>query len=455
MAKRDSKKFVQAMEKYIGEQVRKGVAGLYTTTTFSAEAVASAFKEGYNKLNVELAKDGQELVLSEADFTEVGKAGVAAVKAWCEQPKTHGALREVSDTSVTYVSKRDIQKPHTLCKQAAMAVIQRKRTEQGKRKLKGGGVDQKTGKRIYGAASEIGRVKGYQHKAHQGATTVGAARLAAGMEYISRTKDFAGFAKSKSAEKLMEIFQEVNIVFSTSGTKAKGGTISLNEDQTILVDVLPRSGNLQGAEKFDFSNIRPILEQAIADYIEEANLVDLKGSKSIRENALEVAEYNVIQDIVKGRKARVSGGNKKPKGRKKTHTEAGSKAKAPKKSRVAKVALVKGSKVAKAKESNFSLAHLMGVLNDRLPQTVEANMGAPRLVNQSGRFANSTRITDVSTTKQGFPSIGYTYQKNPYQTFETGYRQGSENRDPRTLIDSSIREIAAQFAIGRFYTRRV
>ena len=151
----------------------------------------------------------------------------------------------------------------------------------------------------------------------------------------------------------------------------------------------------------------------------------------------------------------MSGGNKKPKGRKRTHSEAGSKAKAPKKSRVAKVALVKGSKVAKAKESNFSLVHLMGVLNDKLPQTVEANMGAPRLVNQSGRFANSTRITDVSTTKQGFPSIGYTYQKNPYQTFETGYRQGSEDRDPRTLIDSSIREIAAQFAIGRFYTRRV
>ena len=28
-------------------------------------------------------------------------------------------------------------------------------------------------------------------------------------------------------------------------------------------------------------------------------------------------------------------------------------------------------------------------------------------------------------------------------------------RDPRKLIERSIREIAAQFAIGRFYTRRV
>ena len=59
------------------------------------------------------------------------------------------------------------------------------------------------------------------------------------------------------------------------------------------------------------------------------------------------------------------------------------------------------------------------------------------------------------TTRKGFPSIGYTYQKNPYQTFELGQNQGSPDYDPRKLIDASIREIAAQFAIGRFYTRRV
>jgi len=28
------------------------------------------------------------------------------------------------------------------------------------------------------------------------------------------------------------------------------------------------------------------------------------------------------------------------------------------------------------------------------------------------------------------------------------------HRDPRQLIDASIREIAAEMAIGRFYTRR-
>jgi hypothetical protein len=58
----------------------------------------------------------------------------------------------------------------------------------------------------------------------------------------------------------------------------------------------------------------------------------------------------------------------------------------------------------------------------------------------------------------GYPSIGYTYQKNPYQIYETstGKRPWSSlERDPRTLIDRSIREIAAELQLGRFYTRRV
>ena len=98
---------------------------------------------------------------------------------------------------------------------------------------------------------------------------------------------------------------------------------------------------------------------------------------------------------------------------------------------------------------------IMVMLNSQLPSVVEKNMQPPALEKRTGRFAASTRVTDVATTAQGFPSIGYTYQKNPYQTFETGFKQGSSERDPRKLIDKSIREIAVQFALGRLYTRRV
>ena len=118
-----------------------------------------------------------------------------------------------------------------------------------------------------------------------------------------------------------------------------------------------------------------------------------------------------------------------------------------------------GGNIKKAKQkttpSNFSTVRLMGILNTSISEVVGKNMESPALNFQSGRFASSVRITDVQTTRQGFPSIGYTYMKYPYQTFEPGFRQGSVERDPRLLIERSIREIALELAIGRFYTRRV
>ena len=85
-------------------------------------------------------------------------------------------------------------------------------------------------------------------------------------------------------------------------------------------------------------------------------------------------------------------------------------------------------------------------------------MNAPALENRSGTFADSVKVTDVMQTSKGYPSIGYTYKRDPYQVFEVGTgdaRWATPERDPRRLIDRSIREIAAEFAIGRFYTRRI
>ena len=104
-----------------------------------------------------------------------------------------------------------------------------------------------------------------------------------------------------------------------------------------------------------------------------------------------------------------------------------------------------------------SLATILGFINMKLPRVVQKNMGLPGLENQTGRFAGSVIATDVNQTAQGYPSIGYTYQKDPYQVYETtsGSRLASPDRDPRPLIDESIREIVMQLSIGRIYTRRL
>ena len=101
---------------------------------------------------------------------------------------------------------------------------------------------------------------------------------------------------------------------------------------------------------------------------------------------------------------------------------------------------------------------MLAMINKELPKTVQDNMGSPHLENRTGRFARSVRAVNVLQTKQGFPSIGYTYQRNPYQIFEDGGGAApwaNGQRDPRNLIDRSIREIAVDLAVGRFYTRRI
>ena len=100
---------------------------------------------------------------------------------------------------------------------------------------------------------------------------------------------------------------------------------------------------------------------------------------------------------------------------------------------------------------------LLAILNNKLPETIRKNMQSPALVNRTGRFADSVKVTDIGITRGGFPSVGYTYDRQNYGQYETssGSRSyASSDRDPRKLIDKSMREIAVNLAIGRFYTRR-
>ena len=101
----------------------------------------------------------------------------------------------------------------------------------------------------------------------------------------------------------------------------------------------------------------------------------------------------------------------------------------------------------------------IGILNARLSDTVAKNMGSPRLNYRTGRFANSARVIDIVRTSKGFPSINYTYMRYPYEVFEfpgSGSPLAQQGqRDPRDLIGLSIREIMTEYAVGRFYVRRV
>ena len=95
-----------------------------------------------------------------------------------------------------------------------------------------------------------------------------------------------------------------------------------------------------------------------------------------------------------------------------------------------------------------SLASLQAYINENLQSVISANMGGGTERNvlnyRSGRFAESVTVPKLSKSRQGMITAFYTYMKNPYQTFEPGFKQGSPaSRSPKLLISKSIREIVA------------
>ena len=85
---------------------------------------------------------------------------------------------------------------------------------------------------------------------------------------------------------------------------------------------------------------------------------------------------------------------------------------------------------------------LRNLLNEALPSEVAKNMVSPALRYRTGRFANSVRVENLVLGPRGGLHIDYTYQRDPYETFEPGNKQGSTTRDPKKLIGKSIREIS-------------
>lgn len=96
----------------------------------------------------------------------------------------------------------------------------------------------------------------------------------------------------------------------------------------------------------------------------------------------------------------------------------------------------------------YSLNSLQALMDKHLQDVIAANMGdggSRNVLNyRTGRFAASAKVERLSQSREGMITAFYSYMKNPYQTFEPGYKQGSpKTRDPKLLIGKSIKEIAA------------
>jgi hypothetical protein len=201
-----------------------------------------------------------------------------------------------------------------------------------------------------------------------------------------------------------------------------------------------------------------ILRKGMLSLAENGKFANWEGSDSRNQIEKKKIVKSFIDKAKKDKKIKVSSIDTKLKLSSGTPVKRKIKRKAPSKRKKKTTLTVKNKTkipVASQTKSTLNLNALKAEINAKLSMTVIKNMGTPALENRTGRFARSVEVTDVIQTPKGFPSIGYTYQKGPYQTFEPGFAQGSIQRDPRVVISKSIREIAKELIVGRFYTRRV
>jgi hypothetical protein len=121
---------------------------------------------------------------------------------------------------------------------------------------------------------------------------------------------------------------------------------------------------------------------------------------------------------------------------------------------------IKAERKTKNKAQKVTTSNVPSLLNKNLGQTIRDNMGSPGLVNQTGNFASSVRVLKEIVGKgRTLSTIQYTYDADPYSVFEMSERGdkrwATKARDPRLLIEKSVREVAAQHAMGKFKLQRL
>ena len=416
---------------------RSGVDKSKQLVTVTDHNLREAFKEAFSKSH-QKEFPGKEIPFSDPDavFRKAGNAAREALIEHLKNPRTGSSLhKDTAKHKVVFTQERAIRSPFRIMKQAGANYLNKELKKVGAKPL---------------SDKQHQDINLGMQRLHQG-VTVGVARLKKVIDMLEGAELGSKFFSSEIGITFVRKFGDVLAKFELVKVGGKD-TIRYVGDVNVLVQ---RKGkNFAGSDHNDWKKVSEHLNKALAKWLKSKDIARIPGSKTVEQESIELTEMRVMQQLTKGAfvKAITPIKNAKSTSKKGSSKKLSNKVSSDKnvKARVA-------TKV-RATESNTSdLLRLIVQINRELPDTVRKNMKEPALVNRTGRFAESVRLTDVVQTPKGYPSFGYTYQRDPYQVFEEGSsgNWSNGNRDPRDLIDKSIREIAAQFAIGRFYTRRV
>ena len=229
--------------------------------------------------------------------------------------------------------------------------------------------------------------------------------------------------------------------------------VYLGKQRVVRGELVKASKNTPIAERSDIKNIKSYVDlyfETLYNNVKatgkwgSSELRTLSGSPTPTNDVVNYTDFKIVDSFVKAG-VTVKGNKKAPKkpapstatsdpykkGGKVTNSTQRAKFRS----------LTSGKKTSSSSTSPMALAN---IINLYLPQTLKSMMVAPKLVYRTGRFANSAKVTNIMQGSRGGISADYTYMKNPYQTFEPGFRMGSTYRDPRPLISGAIRQIAME-----------
>lgn len=427
-----------------------------TLITFDVLSLERAFINTWNQLAVNNPDtEYPDLSLSTV-FKDSAKEAVELVKQMAQNPRRKSVTATYSTLNTPDIITVLVNTGNSRLVKDIKKVFSKNLEKQLGRKLTTAKDVKTQGESFLAAAkrSEVGQLNKGIEILHQGKGTVGIAQLQKALALISNSSDgdmsFEGFLAEDNAKSLHDVFGHIDAVIKYNTDL---DNFSLQEDANIEVSINSYTENFGGSEPNDWKILKPKLVKEVTKWAKGQDWWNMPGSNSLKEDGLNAIAYDIQNTLTKASNVTAVTKVKKPKRNKKPVStkskNAGTKYKASRKQPVQRPA----SKTSPSSTLNISM--ILGIMNQRLPQTVAKNMGSPALNYRSGRFAASARVVDVLKTPQGFNSFGYTYQKYPYQTFEPGFAQGSIDRDPRKIIQQSMREIATELAIGRFYTRRL
>jgi hypothetical protein len=428
----------EALEVASDRWARSGVDKSKQIVTITNHNLKEAFKEAFSKSH-QKEFPGMHVPFENPEDVYKKAAGAArtALLTHLENARSKSNLHHKDGNKVVFTSDRTFRTPFTKMKQAGIKYINKELKAHGRPEMSEG---------------QKQTVNMGMQRLHQN-VTVGLARLTKVLDVLEGD-DLIGskFKESNLMNTIQDKFGDVLADFELVQDSKGKETIRYTGQVAVLVQ---RKGkNFPGSEHGDWAKVSKFLEKELTKWLNSKEIAKIPGSKSIEEEALEKATSVAMKNLTKAAAVKALTGIPKAKSTPKKG-DSKRKGKKPASARRARAAV---SGVARVKKSEVSsILRSIAIINKELPDTVRKNMQSPQLVNRTGRFAESVRITDVVQTPKGYPSIGYTYQRNPYGVFEDGGGSApwaNGERDPRELIDKSIREIAANMAIGRFYTRR-